>query len=86
MKRPVKKFQRYGYLFTLQRLPQSKDYKARWLCWCECGNLAIVRADNLTQTATTGRKNTVSCGCVRKIVGKVRMAAVASAYWAGRNT
>lgn len=86
MKSPVKKFQRYGHLLTLQRLPQSRDYKARWLCWCECGNLVIVRADNLTQTATTGNKNTVSCGCARRAVGKIRMKAVMTEWWAGRNT
>ena len=62
------KFKRFGKLFVLG--VYGKDSKGRRLltCWCSCGNLAVVREDNLKQTATTGKKNTTSCGCVKTAV------------------
>ncbi len=80
------KFQKFGKLFVLGTWGKDKAGRKLMLCWCECGQLWVVRADNLTQTAATGNKNTVSCGCVRKEVGKVRMSTVMKAYWAGINT
>jgi hypothetical protein len=80
------KFQKFGKLFVLGSFGKDTKGKRLMLCWCECNNLCIVRADNLKQTATTGRKNSTSCGCVRKAVGKVRMKAVATAWWTARNT
>jgi hypothetical protein len=72
------KFQKFGKLFVLSTFGKDKQGRRLMMCWCECGQLCVVRADNLRQTATTGNKNSVSCGCVRVARGKVLGNAVRS--------
>ena len=38
--------------------PSDKKHYAQWLCLCECGNLTVIRATDLTQNVTR------SCGCL----------------------
>lgn len=47
---------RFGRLTAVRYEQSSKN--AQWLCFCECGNDCVVRADHLTQ----GRVR--SCGCL----------------------
>lgn len=56
--------QRFGRLVVLER---EEDYispkgvkKVRWLCVCDCGNKALVVAEDLR------RGHTYSCGCYQK--------------------
>ena len=44
---------------------RAKSRKTLWLCVCSCGNLAIVKSDNLIQESTQ------SCGCVQRELRKV---------------
>ena len=48
---------RYGRLVVLQRYGTSPDRKATWMCRCDCGNLSLVKGNNLRSGRTT------SCGC-----------------------
>ncbi|NWO12705.1 hypothetical protein [Virgibacillus sp.] len=50
--------ERYGKLTVLEELKQHGS-KRRWLCKCNCGNLAIVLMDSLRSG------NTRSCGCLK---------------------
>jgi len=52
-----KKFSR---LTVLSRAADGKNWKVRWNCLCECGNLTIVRAEQLVAGHTR------SCGCLQK--------------------
>ena len=47
----------FGKLTVIERAKNTKNYKVKWRCLCECGCEAIVRGDSLT----SGR--TKSCGC-----------------------
>ena len=56
--------QKYGRLTVISR---AEDYVSpkgktatRWLCKCECGNLCIVKRENLIHSKTK------SCGCAKK--------------------
>ena len=56
--------QQFGKLLVISR---SEDYvspkgarKSRWLCQCECGNVAVVTGDNLRSG------NTTTCGCTHQ--------------------
>lgn len=51
--------QKFGRLTALYRLHNTKG-KTKWLCICDCGNLAEVRLNSLQQGAIK------SCGCYRK--------------------
>ncbi len=50
---------KYNRLTAIERI-EGKNGQAMWLCRCECGNTAIVKAYSLT----TGK--TKSCGCLAK--------------------
>ena len=47
----------YGRLTVIERVKEQTG-KARWICQCECGNIAIVNGADLR----TGR--VLSCGCI----------------------
>src|SRR4029077_3201163 len=66
------KFQKFGRLLVLGIYGKDKVGRKLMLAWCQCGNLAVVRADNLKQTATTGNKNSTSCGCLRRAASSKR--------------
>lgn len=51
--------QKFGRLTALHRLYNLKGH-TKWLCVCECGNLAEVFITNLTSGDTN------SCGCLQK--------------------
>lgn len=51
--------QRFGRLVA-ETLDHSADHKRFWRCACDCGNVIVIRQDQLT----TGR--TKSCGCYKK--------------------
>ncbi len=51
---------RYGRLVVLRRDANANSGKARWLCQCACGAVAVVRAELLADRRTT------SCGCKRR--------------------
>ena len=51
--------QKFGRLTALYRLHNTKG-KTKWLCICDCGDLAEVRLNSLQQGAIK------SCGCYRK--------------------
>lgn len=51
---------KYGRLTVIERAPNGKGYKTRWLCQCECGNQTIVQGESLRTGATR------SCGCLQK--------------------
>lgn len=45
----------------------SNDWKTKWLCLCECGNITSVFRDNLISL------HTISCGCVGRSVGEINI-------------
>lgn len=52
--------QRYGRLVVIDNAPKAAGGRARWLCKCDCGNLAIVKGNNLRRQIRPTR----SCGCL----------------------
>ena len=50
--------QRFGRLMVISRSPNRKNWRAMWLCQCDCGKKKIIRADNLRRGLTK------SCGCL----------------------
>jgi len=57
---------RHGRLTVLSRV-ENEGKRTRWLCGCECGNEAIVRAESLRSGLTK------SCGCLKKdVTSKLR--------------
>ncbi len=55
--------QRFGRLLVVGRAPIDENLKnrgARWLCVCDCGAEAIVRADRLRASSSR------SCGCLSR--------------------
>lgn len=52
--------QKFGKLYALKRVENSKHYAAQYLCLCECGKSVVVNSNNLR----TG--HTKSCGCTRR--------------------
>jgi len=61
MARPVKNHagERIGRLTLVELAPKSAGGIA-WVCACDCGTLAVVKAHNLQRGATK------SCGCLRR--------------------
>lgn len=56
---------RFGKLVVIEKSPKKDDTHTFWLCKCDCGNISTVRANSL-------RRNTQSCGCIRKAICKER--------------
>jgi len=53
----------FGRLTVIERGPSvvtSKSKPAQWYCRCVCGNITLVRSNNLI------RGHTTSCGCLRR--------------------
>lgn len=50
---------RFGRLTVVERVPDLKPGRPRWLCICDCGNSAIVDSTSLNSG------HTASCGCLR---------------------
>ncbi len=50
--------QKFGKLIVIERA-ENKNNRPAWRCRCECGNVIIVKAQNLKTGHTT------SCGCYR---------------------
>jgi hypothetical protein len=48
---------RFGQLVALERIPPTSDTRSKWVCKCDCGNVATVSVSNLRNGHTT------SCGC-----------------------
>jgi hypothetical protein len=40
--------QRFGKLTVIKPAPKREDRYTRWICRCDCGNIAEVRTDYLT--------------------------------------
>lgn len=57
--------QRFSHLTVIDR--DERDYKTRWWCQCDCGEVKSIRGAHLLDGET------MSCGCHRREVGK-RMA------------
>ena len=53
--------EKFGRLTVIRKANKpAKDRHTRWVCKCECGNIAIVQSNNLK----SGRNK--SCGCLQK--------------------
>lgn len=52
--------QRFGKLIVIKKMENDKDNKIKWLCKCDCGNIAIVSGKDLQ------RAHTKSCGCLHE--------------------
>jgi len=48
---------RFGRLRVLHRAPSGPRWQTRWHCECDCGNIKVMQASNMT----TGKSK--SCGC-----------------------
>lgn len=51
--------QTFGLLTAIERKGSDNSHKALWLCQCECGNTATVRASDLISGKIS------SCGCIK---------------------
>lgn len=51
---------KYGMLTVIEQVGSEPQYKARWLCRCDCGNRTQVPTSNLLSG------HTKSCGCYRR--------------------
>lgn len=49
---------RFGQLIATERIPPASGTRSKWICKCDCGNVATVSISNLRNGHTT------SCGCV----------------------
>lgn len=58
---------RFGKLIVLEDSGERKRRNIVWKCICDCGNITMVKADNLK----TGK--TKSCGCFRRDIAKKKM-------------
>lgn len=58
---------RFGRLVAIGLEP-SKPHNATWLCLCDCGEMTVVRSDNLLNG------HTKSCGCLMRERAKAHMA------------
>ena len=52
--------QKFGMLTVLYRV-QNQGKKVKWKCQCECGNITVAEAGNLTSGNTKG------CGCKKGV-------------------
>lgn len=52
--------QRFGRLVVVKRIASGKNWRPRWECQCDCGNLTNVPTIYLRRGATT------SCGCYKR--------------------
>ena len=52
--------QRFGRLTALRCTEEKQNGNYLWLCTCDCGKEVVIKADHLR------RKDTMSCGCIRK--------------------
>lgn len=73
-----------GRLTVIDRATNNVYGQARWVCRCECGNICIIKGNNLRTTRTK------SCGCLRKeTVNKNRQkqnhTGPRNPYWNGGN-
>lgn len=53
---------RFGRLLVLRRAPLDRDgkqYRAKWVCWCDCGREFVARSLHLRDGSTK------SCGCLK---------------------
>jgi len=51
---------RFGRLIVIKRsYPNGKNWRAKWLCKCDCGNEIILPSNNILNAHTR------SCGCLR---------------------
>ena len=67
---------RFGKLTVIKRsYPNGKNWRARWLCKCDCGNEIILPSDNILNAHTR------SCGCLKKLpLGVANMNSLISSY------
>ena len=49
---------KFGHLTVIKQAP-NKGSHVTWECLCDCGNITIVRGDNLTRE----KYKTTTCGC-----------------------
>ena len=59
---------KFGRLSAISQADYKIENKIVYVCECDCGNTAFVKACNLTRTT----KPTRSCGCIRKELNKTR--------------
>lgn len=58
--------QRFGRLLVKERIPNTKDGKARWLCICDCGKEVEAQAQHLRNG------HTKSCGCLQREITRAK--------------
>ena len=58
--------QKFNKLLVLNESEKRIGGRVTWVCQCDCGNIVLVTAKNLTNN------NTKSCGCLKKkdLIGK----------------
>lgn len=56
--------QRFGMLVAVRDSGERRNGAVMWECLCDCGNNTLVHSDHLR------KKNTKSCGCLRRENGK----------------
>ena len=59
---------KFGKLLVISKADYKKNNKIVYVCQCDCGNKAFVKACNLTRTTRPTR----SCGCIHKELNKTR--------------
>ena len=52
---------RFGKLLVTARGPNTDQGRAQWVCACDCGNVKLIKAENLSRARGTTR----SCGCTQ---------------------
>ena len=57
---------RFGRLVAIEQTEERAGGCVKWLCRCDCGNIAVVSSSSLN------RANTRSCGCLERELTKVR--------------
>jgi hypothetical protein len=59
---------KYGRLTVISLADYKIDNRIAYVCKCDCGNIKVVKASNLTRTTRPTR----SCGCIKKELNKTR--------------
>ena len=58
--------QRFGRLLVLNRYDRTKNFKYRWICQCDCGNVVVVLGPSMIS------RRQVSCGCHKNEAARER--------------
>lgn len=58
--------QRFGRLVVIEKAPRDGTHSTKWVCKCDCGNIAIVRGEYMKNGTTK------SCGCYNEDVRSMK--------------